>query len=108
MPNTSAGHKPSSLDIWLSRGSNIAQVGLFALTLAALYYTVIPLYKTAALEEQIAQREAQLKTVENRLAATESAVTEAKESLYREKRGEALRRFILTVGPKCSGLFSSL
>lgn len=107
-PDISANHKPSSLDIWLSRGSHIAQVGLFILTIAALFYTVIPLYKTAALEEQIARREAELKAVETKLGSIESALTEANGRAYQRARADVLWNLAYRAGPKCSGLFDPL
>lgn len=44
-------------DIYLSRISQIVQIGLFATTLLTIYYTVIPLYKSAQLEESLARKE---------------------------------------------------
>lgn len=95
----------ASLDIWLARGSHIAQVGLFALTLWALFYTVIPLYKTAALEEQIARREAELKGAEKTLAETVAALNSATEQMYRRSRADVLWNLNYKAGPHCSGLF---
>jgi len=95
----------TSLDSWLARGSHIAQVGLFALTLWALFYTVIPLYKTAALEEQIARREAELKATEQRLADTVAALNDVTEKAYRRSRADVLWNLNYQAGPSCSGLF---
>ena len=94
----------TSLDRWLSRGSHIAQVGLFALTIAALFYTVIPLYKTAALEEQIARREVDLKASEIKLAAAEIALVEVSEKVYRRTRADLLWNISSQAVLKCSGL----
>lgn len=93
------------LDTWLVRGSHIAQVGLFVLTLSALFYTVIPLYKTAALEEQIARREAELKATEQKLAETVAALNDATEKAYRRSRADVLWNLNYQAGPRCSGLF---
>lgn len=94
----------ASLDTWLIRGSHIAQVGLFALTLWALFYTVIPLYKTAALEEQIARREAELKDMEQNLARTVTALKDATEKAYHRSRADILWNLDFQAGPRCSGL----
>ncbi|KAB1448551.1 hypothetical protein [Bordetella bronchiseptica] len=93
------------MDTWLVRGSHIAQVGLFVLTLWALFYTVIPLYKTAALEEQIARREAELKTTEQRLAETVATLNDATERAYDRSRADILWNLNYQAGPSCSGLF---
>jgi hypothetical protein len=47
----------SNIDAWLQRLSHLAQIGLVILTLLALFYTVLPLYKTALLEESISRKE---------------------------------------------------
>jgi len=96
---------PSRLDVWLVRGSHLAQVGLLVFTVATLFYTVIPLYKTAALEEQIARREAELKGLETRLSEAASALAEANAKTYKRDRAELVRRFAFEA-PYCSGLFA--
>lgn len=95
----------ASLDAWLGRGSHIAQVGLFVITLWALFFTVIPLYKTAALEEQIARREAELKAAEQKLAETVAALTDATKKAYSRSRADVLWNLSYQAGPRCSGLF---
>lgn len=49
-----------NFDFWLQRLSHIAQFGLFIITLFTIYYTVIPLYQMAALQEGIARKESEL------------------------------------------------
>jgi hypothetical protein len=44
-------------DLYLARVSNIVQVGLFVVALCTIYYTVIPLYKSAQIEESLAKKE---------------------------------------------------
>lgn len=44
-------------DIWLPRLSHLAQFGLFLFTLGISYFTVLPLYQKAVLEESIAKKE---------------------------------------------------
>ena len=96
--------KQSIWDLWLVRGSHVAQFGLFILTLWALFYTVIPLYRTAALEEQIARREVELKTLEQKLAETDQALKAANEKMYHRSRDEVLRGLVISAGAQCSGL----
>ena len=47
----------SKFDIYLLRASSLVQIGLFAVALATIYYTVIPLYKAAQMEEALARKE---------------------------------------------------
>lgn len=96
--------RPTDGDAWLARGSHIAQVGLFVLTLWTLFYTVIPLYKTAALEEQIARREAELKAAEQKLTKTEANLAQLNDKVYRRNRAEVLWNLYFRAGPSCSGL----
>jgi hypothetical protein len=97
--------REANVDRWLVRISHVSQFGLFALTIGALYFTVIPLYKTAALEEAIAKREAELRVADERLATTQAHLQAANERLYRRERDEIARRFALAAGPRCSGAF---
>ena len=83
----------------------MARFGLFVLTLWASFYTVIPLYKTAALEEQIARRETELKAAEQKLAETVSAHNDVTEKAYRRSRADVLWNLNYKAGPRCSGLF---
>ncbi len=48
-------------DIWLQRISYASQTGLFILTAVTLYFTVLPLYQKALLDEAIAKKEIELK-----------------------------------------------
>ena len=47
----------SKFDIYLARVSSLVQIGLFAVALATIYFTVIPLYKAAQVEEALARKE---------------------------------------------------
>lgn len=47
----------SKFDIYLVRAGSLVQIGLFAVALATIYYTVIPLYKAAQMEEALARKE---------------------------------------------------
>lgn len=48
------------IDVYLSRATSVVQIGLFVVTLLTLYFTVIPLYKSAQLEEALAKKELEL------------------------------------------------
>lgn len=90
------------MDVWLARGSNIAQVGILAITVAALFYTVIPLYKTAALEEQIARREAELAAAEKKLARLDLALKAANDKAYVRERSDYFTALYRNVDVACT------
>ena len=48
-------------DKWLPRLSHFSQFGLFIFTVGTIYFTVIPLYQKALLEEAIAKKEIELR-----------------------------------------------
>lgn len=101
--NMSQNNPQNNLDIWLSRLSHLSQFGLFALTIGALYYTVIPLYKTAALEESIARREAELSEMNIKLEVATAAFEIIKSEIYERNRKDLIEG-IISVSPYCSGL----
>lgn len=84
-------------DIWLPRLSHFSQFGLFAFTIGSLYFTVIPLYQKAALEEQIARKEAESKVVER-----------AFEESYSRLRAYLVKEFVFQAGPRCTGLLTPM
>jgi hypothetical protein len=91
----------AAADPWLSRGSHLAQVVLMAATIAGFYFTVVPLYQKAALEEQIAKREIELKSAE-------AAVRKAEELAYRRERRDAVAAVWFPISTECSGVFVAL
>ncbi len=91
---TVAPREPHWIDVWLPRLSHIAQFGLFVFTLGSIYYTVIPLYQKALLEEAIAKKETDL-----------ASLTKTLEASYSRIRSYAIREFYIAAAPKCSGLF---
>ncbi|MEV4697531.1 hypothetical protein MRBLMX9_001637 [Pseudomonas brassicacearum] len=96
---------PKTVDVWLSRLSHLSQFGLFALTIGALYFTVIPLYKTAALEESIARRESELRVMNEKLEAASVALDKVKLETYRRDRRDLQKRIVFAA-PFCSGLMT--
>jgi hypothetical protein len=83
------------LDSWFSRGASISQIVGVGLALAGLFYTVIPLYQKAAVDEQLARREAELKAVESSLA-------EARTENYRLNRDNYLRSATRAAADECA------
>ncbi len=81
------------LDKWLPRVSHGAQFFLSIVTAASLFYTVVPLYQKAILEESLAKREVELKAVEKTLDAQ-----------YVQVRDFFVRGFVMFSGPECTGL----
>lgn len=93
----SGPQEPNWLDVWLPRLSHIAQLGLFIFTLGSIYYTVIPLYQKALLEEAIAKKETDL-----------AALSKTLETAYSQIRLYAVREFYIGAAPECSGLLHRL
>jgi hypothetical protein len=79
--------------LWLLRISYFSQVGLFSLTIFGFYYTVIPLYQKAVLDEAIAMKEIELKAMQKSLEAD-----------YSEIRGYVVNQFVFSAGAECTGL----
>lgn len=80
------------IDIYLSRISQLVQIGLFAATLFTIYYTVIPLYKNAQLEESLARKEMEYESLRKRSENTLSKVNKWE-----------YRQFVMS-SAECSGL----
>lgn len=89
---------PPRWDSWLSRGASVAQIVGVALALAGLFYTVIPLYQKAAVDEQLARREMELKAVE-------ASLTEGKAEVYRLRRDDLVRVTVRGAAEECSDSF---
>lgn len=83
---------PHKLDVWLPRLANFTQVGLLLLTAGGFYFTVLPLYQKALLDEAFARKEVELKQV-----------TASLEAKYAKLRGVAVRGFIINADADCSG-----
>lgn len=81
------------LDVWLVRASHVAQFGLFLITAGTIYFTVIPLYQKALLDEQIARREIELNRIQDELDVA-----------YKKIRASSVSTYIFRVGAECSGL----
>lgn len=85
------------MDTWLQRISQISQFGLFLVTIATIYFTVIPLYQKSLLDEEIAQKEIKLRHLKKELNA-----------YYIKTRKSTVRDFTLHTALKCSGAFIEL
>lgn len=88
-------HAAGQIDTWLQRGSYAAQVGLFVITFATLFYVVSPLYQKALLDESIAQKQLQLEKLQTSVA-----------DLYAQVRAFSVNRFTSHAGAECSGLMA--
>lgn len=53
----------NKFDLWLKRTGYFVQIGIFLIMAITIYYTVMPLYKIASLEEAIALKERELKAL---------------------------------------------
>jgi len=83
----------NQLDVWLQRLSHLSQIGLFLFTAWALYFTVIPLYQKALLDEAIARKEVQLKEANTELGKA-----------YERIKFSVLKDFVFMAGARCSDL----
>lgn len=83
----------NQLDVWLVRASHVAQFGLFLITAGTIYFTVIPLYQKALLDEQIARREIELNRIQDELDVA-----------YKKIRASSVSTYIFRVGVECSGV----
>jgi hypothetical protein len=91
-----APERMSRTDLWLQRLSAIAQIGLCLLAAFGLFYTVIPLYKSALLEEEIARKTRELER-------TQSALDQS----YHHLRDQRVKLYIFKVGGPCTELMRS-
>lgn len=57
----------NKIDLYLSRMASFVQIGLFVVTLLTLYFTVIPLYKSAQMEEVLAKKELELESMNRKI-----------------------------------------
>lgn len=81
----------NKFDLWLVRVSYIAQVGLFFLTTFTIFYTVVPIYQNANLQESIAKKEIEYKQLQ-----------EKESVLYSNIRKEYSRKFVIDAISQCS------
>ena len=86
--------KKSPLDIWLNRLSHLSQIGLLIIAVFGYFYTVVPLYQKSLLDEQIAQKEVELKA--SKIALEDS---------YIQIRKDLVNSYVFYAGAKCSGMF---
>jgi hypothetical protein len=94
-PAMSSPYVQSSFDRWLVRAGYVAQVGVLLATVAGYYYTVIPLYQKAALDEQLARREVELKV------AQRSVITARRET-YEQQRQTLMEGLARRASYDCS------
>lgn len=85
--------RASQWDPWLQRASHIAQVVLVVVALLTIYFTVVPLYRLAALDKQIFDQQQELARIDGELAEA-----------YARLRTGIARDAIFAAGPQCTGL----
>lgn len=66
---TSCTNTKCHIDVWLERLSQVSHLGLFVITMLTIYFTVIPLYEKALLDEEIARKEIVLGELKKELVA---------------------------------------
>ncbi|CAE6506084.1 conserved hypothetical protein [Nitrosomonas nitrosa] len=91
------GKNECSFDIWLKRFSYISQTCLFVLTAVTLYFTVLPLYQKALLDEEIAKKEIELRKANDLF-----------DKIYFQTRKYLLNHFVLYINTNCSAMIKQL
>lgn len=84
---------PSWLDTFLARAGAIATVLMAAGAVYTVIFTVIPLYRVAALDEQLAQKELELARTQKQVVA-----------MYEQVRIDSVRSYLVPRAAKCTGL----
>lgn len=85
--------KESLMDTWLSRLSHFSQIGLLFVAVFGYVYTVLPVYQKSLLDEQIAQKELQLRSLQIKL-----------DEMYVLNRSEVIKGFIINSTHECTGI----
>jgi hypothetical protein len=93
IPKPHPKKKKLDVDLYLARISHISQAGLLILAVVGYVYTVKPLYEKALLDEQIAQKELELKETKKALEAN-----------YKQLRTDTVKSFVFFTGAECSGI----
>ena len=86
-------HKRNQLDVWLQRLSHLSQFGLFLFTVWTIFFTVIPLYQKALLDEAIAKKEVEVKEANGAL-----------ERAYGRIKFTIQKDFVFMAGAECTNL----
>jgi len=81
------------MERFIPLASHIAQIVMMLLTAGGLFFTVIPLYQKAAVDEQIAKQQIKLDQLERQLKLG-----------YRKIRANAVRQYVFAAGAQCTGL----
>ena len=81
------------IDSWLQRIGYLSQIGTLIVMVVTIFYTVIPLYRTASLEESISRKEIELKLLNNKIKKYEI-----------KERSLVLAGYVSTVSYDCTSL----
>lgn len=90
----SQAHMASKFDLWLSRSSHISQTVLTIITVASLFFVVIPIYQNELLSESIAKKELQLTSLQANI-----------EEAYKFNSTQNVKTFLATLAFTCSNYF---
>lgn len=70
--------------------SHVAQVLMMLMTAGGFFFTVIPLYQKAAVDEQVAKQKIKLEELESKVAVN-----------YKKYRAETIRKYVYLTGTEC-------
>ena len=92
-PNLKRPARTGAFDIWLTRAGTFSNIVLAVFAVFAFFYTLVPLYRLAATDNALAQKEIELADAQTNLDA-----------IYVQVRAYSVRSFLLASSPKCTGL----
>lgn len=81
----------NKIDLYLNRVCQISQLLLVGFAIFGYFYTVRPVYQNASLQESIAKKETELKTLQGKI-----------DDLYINYRRELIRKFVMRVTFDCA------
>ncbi|HEN3244398.1 TPA: hypothetical protein U5D43_001285 [Yersinia enterocolitica] len=85
----------NKIDLYLNRASHASQLLLVCFAIFGYFYTVRPIYQNASLQESIAKKETELKSLQIKI-----------DDLYSNLRRELVRKFVVGVTYDCSPVTS--
>lgn len=83
----------NKIDLWLKRVGYISQIGTLIVMIITIFYTVIPLYRTASLEESISQKELEFKALNKKI-----------KNFERKERTATINRYTRIVSYSCTSI----
>lgn len=89
--------RQSRFDTWLNRSGAVAAIAVAVIGAASLFYTVIPIWKMNLLDEQLSQKQIELRRTQDQL-----------ESTYRKLRPLSIQQYLSPLVPRCIGALLSM